>query len=94
MESHNRLIKDDHTPRERMDLGKFRSALFSMVEIWAIKYTSGIKSMNFDAPLLTLDLWTKGYHFAKSNVKFTSQRRGNSIIFRSAMSDQVNDVNE
>lgn len=91
LESQNRLIKDEHTLRERIDLGKFRLALFSMVETWAILYTSGIKTTHFDAPELTLAIWTKGYQFAKSDAKITSRRRGNTIIYRSTTLSSIDD---
>lgn len=51
-------IKSHNLPREddRMNVGKFRSALFSMFAIWAIKYSSGMKSVISDAPQQILDL--------------------------------------
>lgn len=92
LESNNRLIKDEHTVRERMDLGKFRTTSFDMVRTWSMEYSSGLKSVTSDAPEITLAMWTKGYQFAKKNGKITSKRRGNSIIYRSANSDTINDT--
>lgn len=94
LESTNRLIKDEHTLRERMDLGKFRIALFEMVETWSKRYTTGIKSTNPDAPEIELQQWTAGYQFAKANTKISSRRRGNKIVYRSATVDDVYDGTE
>lgn len=93
LESRNRVEKDEHTLRERMDLGKFRVVLISMVEAWNISYTSGMKSINIDAPEITLNLWTKGYQFAKSNAKITSVRRGNQIVYRTGK-DGIDDTTD
>lgn len=92
LESRNRVEKDEHTLRERMDIGKFRIVLFKMVETWSISYTSGMKPVNIDAPAITLALWTKGYHFAKSNEKITSTRRGNRIVYHTGNTEAGNSV--
>lgn len=91
LESNNRLIKDEHTLRERMELGKFRVALFEMMETWSVSYEAGIKTVVLDAPEIKLELWTAGYNFAKQNIKITSSRRGNSITYRSALSENIDD---
>lgn len=91
LESHNRLIKDEHTYRERMDLGKFRVALCSMIETWGISYTTGLSELNLDAPELPLKMWTKGYQLAKENVKITSRRTGSKMVYRCAKSDNIVD---
>lgn len=91
VESNNRVMKDDHTLRERMDLGKFRTAIFEMISTWTMEYASGLKTVTIDAPEIKLDLWTKGYQFAKTNVKVTSRRHGSHIIYRSTSSDKIDD---
>lgn len=90
LESFNRLIKDEHTLRERMDLGKFRVALFEMVKTWSLHYATGIKVIA-EAPEVTLVLWTEGYNWAKSNIKITSRRHGSTIVYRSSTADTVHD---
>lgn len=50
MESFNRLIKDEQTLRERMDLGKFRVALYKMTNEWSTRYVSSVKTVHLDAP--------------------------------------------
>lgn len=94
LESNNRIIKDEHTLRERMDLGKFRVALFDMLNTWSIVYASGQKSVQTDAPELTLKLWTEGYRWAKENVKITSRRNGRKIIYRTSFTEAVDDAND
>lgn len=91
MESNNRLIKDEHTIRERMDLGKFRVVLFSMIETWSNAYVSGHKTIELHGPKIELKMWTEGYNFAKANVKITSRRQGNTIVYRSALSQNNDD---
>lgn len=83
LESDSRLIKDEHTVRERMDLGKFRVALFDMVHTWSITYAAGKKSIHLEAPELTYALWTARYNWVKEKIKITSERRENKIIYRS-----------
>lgn len=90
LESFNRLIKDEYTLRERMDLGRFRVALFDMVNTWSLLYANGTKTFN-EAPELTLDLWTAGYNWAKENIKITSRRRGGRIIYRSSTTETIDE---
>lgn len=94
LESTNRTIKDEHTLRERMDLSKFRTTLFDMVASWSMQYSSGVKTITLNAPEIPLDMWTKGYQFAKANSKITSHRKGAIMIYRSAMSDSINDSSD
>lgn len=96
LESFNRLIKDEQTLRERMDLGKFRMALYKMTKEWSIKYISSVKTVYLDAPELTLPLWTAGYLWARANNKISSRKRGNFIIYRSILSfiETIDDSND
>lgn len=91
VESNNRVMKDDHTLRDRMELGKFLIKLFEMINSWTMEYVSGIKAVTIDAPEIKLDLWTKGYQFAKANVKVTSRKNGAHIIYRSTAIDKIDD---
>lgn len=42
-------------------------------------------------PEIPLKMWTKGYQFAKANVKITSRRSGNKIVYRSAIAETIKD---
>lgn len=81
LESSNKVIKDEQTLRERFDLSQFRGVLFSMIEQWSIEYSSGLNKINFGAPTVKLDIWTKGYNFARSNVKITKKIDADKIIY-------------
>lgn len=92
LESFNRLIKEEHTLRVRMDLGRFSVTLFVMVKTWTLFYVESYKTFN-ETPELTLKLWTEGYNWAKENQKITSRRRGNLIVYRSSKTDTFDDSN-
>lgn len=86
-ESHNNVIKNEHTLRERLDISRFRFVLFGMVEQWSVEYTTNLNSINNDAPKISLSLWTNGYNFARSNVKIKSKREGNEITYNIPVGD-------
>lgn len=88
LESKNRLIKDEHTLRERLDLSQFRVVLFSMVKQWSIEYTSGLNTLNSGAPTVDLEMWTKGYNFARSNIKITSMQNGSEVVYSIPATEQ------
>lgn len=92
LESTNRVIKDEGTMRERLDLSKFRTIIFDIVRNWSMEYTAGLKLVTLNAPEIPLALWTKGYHFAKANSKITSSRRGAAIIYRCAEIEKIDDA--
>lgn len=85
LESKNRLIKDEGTLRERMDLGQFRIKLFEMLRKWSVEYQSGLNKMNNETPNIVLKLWTDGYNWAKSNVKSSTVIEKNQTIYRSVV---------
>lgn len=91
VESKNRIIKDEHTIRERMDLGKFRVALFDMLHSWSLAYIDGKNVVHSEAPEITLKLWTDGYNWAKEKIKIKSSRRDSKIIYRSSTADTIDD---
>lgn len=86
LESSNRLIKDEQTLRERMDIAQFRVKLFEMVKQWSTMYESGLNDVNNNDPKIDLKLWTDGYNWAKSNVKFKSLIVEDRTIHRPAIS--------
>lgn len=94
LEASNKVIKDEQTFRERFDLSQFRAVLFSMVEQWSVEYSTGLNKINFDAPKVKLEIWTKGYNFARSNVKITSKRSEDKIIYSIPMSTDAIDGSE
>lgn len=94
LEAKNRIIKDEHTLRERLDLGKFRTVIFDMLETWSIAYVSGLDSIVMYAPQIELSMWTDGYNFAKASTKITQKRHGNSIVYRSWLAETIDDSTE
>lgn len=60
LESTNKVIKDEQTLRERFDVSQFRGVVFSMLQQWATEYSTGLNEINFGAPTVKLDMWTKG----------------------------------
>lgn len=91
LESKNKGIKDEHTLRERLDLGQFRVVLYAMIQQWSTEYSSGLNSVNFGAPKIELTEWTNGYNFARSNVKVTSKRSGHQIVYTIPVGSSTND---
>lgn len=80
--------------RERFDFSQFRSVAFSMVEQWSTEYSAGLNKINFDAPTVKLEMWTKGYNFARSNVKLTNVISDDKIIYSIPMSIDAIDGSE
>lgn len=86
LESFNRVIKDEQTLRELMDLSQFRFVLFNMIKQYSTEYVAGLNKRNVGQPTIELKMWTNGYNFARSNIKITSSRRGNSITYLISLS--------
>lgn len=91
LEAFNKVIKDEHTLRERLELSHFRVILFSMVEQWSTEYSSGLNTLNSGAPKIELNSWTDGYNFARSNIKITSEQKENKIIYTIPLSSDPTD---
>lgn len=81
IEGHNKVIKDEHTLRERLDLSQFRVIFFEMIQQWSIEYAANLNSLNLGPPKMKLEWWTDGYNFARSNVKIKTSRNGNQITY-------------
>lgn len=81
LESKNKVIKAAHTMRERLDLSQFRVVLFSMVEQWSIEYNTNLNKINNGPADISLEQWTNGYNFARSDVKITSSKRSSSVVY-------------
>ena len=66
LESFNALIKNEHTLRERLPLGRFFELCLESVEKWSKEYL--LEDRKFiTRPSIDLSLWTASYHWAKSN---------------------------
>lgn len=91
LESKNKGIKDEHTLRERLDLGQFRVVLCAMIKQWSTEYTSGLNILNSGVPNIELDQWTNGYNFARSNVNVNSKRSGCQVIYTIPTGSSTND---
>lgn len=63
LESFNRVVKDEYTYRERLDVGRFRFVLYRMITQWSVEYKSKINNIRNELTLdeLSLDLKTSGY---------------------------------
>lgn len=82
LESFNRLVKDEQTLRERMDLSQFRIIICQMVRKWSIEYYSGLNKINDVEPKIDLKLWTDDYNWAKSGVDMQVTREANRTVYR------------
>lgn len=87
LEAYNKVIKDEHTMRERLDISQFRVVLFNMIKQWSIEYAANLNAINDGAPAIELDLWTSGYNFARSNVQIKKKRNENEIVFTLMLED-------
>lgn len=92
LEATNRVIKDEQTFRERLDLSQFRFVLYNMVRQWSIEYEQGLNTINLSKPDIELKWWTAGYQFARSNKKIISAKRGSQITYTIPTTDEQNCV--
>lgn len=81
VESSNRGIKDEHTLRERFDIGRFRTVVFDMIEKWSLAYVNGLKEVH-KKPNVDLKLWTSAYAWAKSNVPMKVTESESKIVYK------------
>lgn len=80
IEAANRLIKDEHTLRERFDLGQFRAVL--LLETWSLAYVDGEKEFH-DTPEIKLEQWTAAYAWAKHNIPMKVIEQTDKIVYKS-----------
>lgn len=66
LEAFNKVIKDTHTLRERLQLSRFLILAKEMVNEWSTKYINNPEE-NFIAksPIISLRQWTNSYNWAK-----------------------------
>lgn len=81
LETANRLIKDEHTIRERFDLGQFRSVLYTMVETWSLDYINGTKEFH-TSPKIELEQWTNAYVWAKRDFPLTVSENQSHVTYK------------
>lgn len=77
----NRIIKDEHTLRERFDLGQFRTVLFQMMESWSLAYVNGEKEFH-NSPEIELKRWTDAYTWAKQNVCMKVTEEIDRVVYK------------
>lgn len=87
----NRLIKDEHTLRERFDLGQFRSVIFEMLQAWSLAYVAGEKEFHYSAEI-DLKQWTEAYTWAKQNVPMKVTDEGDRIMYRIPIAVEFSDT--
>lgn len=81
VESTNRVIKDEHTFRERLDISRFRTVLYGMIEKWSLAYVNGLKEIH-KRPNIELKIWTAAYVWAKRNVPMKVTETDSKKTFR------------
>lgn len=80
LESFNRYLKDEHTLRERIDLGQLRSVLFEAIEKWSLAYTNDLKEYKRQ-PDISLKLWTASYSWAKMNLSMNNKNNADEMLY-------------
>lgn len=81
IESFNRVLKDEQTLRERMDLTVFKVKMCEVVQHWSIEYETGLNQINHVEPPIDLPMWTEAYKWAKSNIDVKSFRDQTRITY-------------
>jgi hypothetical protein len=76
LESFNRVIKDEHTLRERFPISRFLVVATEMVNHWSTQYssTSAENRVFATTPTLALREWTRSYQWAKLQKKVVLTR--------------------
>lgn len=87
LEATNRVIKDEQTFRERLDLSQLRIVLFNMITQWSREYVEKLNMVNFGYPDIDLKWWTAGYQFARSNVTIITAKRGYHTTYKIHLAD-------
>lgn len=94
LETDNRVMKDEHTLRERYDVAKFRAVLFTMIETCSLAYVNGTKEFHTN-PIIDLELWTNTYVWAKKDIPMTVHEYTRHIMYTiPADSAQVDESSE
>lgn len=96
LENRNKMIKDENTFRERLDLRQFRYVMFDMIRQWSIEYDTGLNAINNDGPNITMEIETIAYQWVKSDVQFSKKRTRHQVVFRlpANITDALSDLND
>lgn len=86
----NRLVKDEHTLRERFDLGQFRTVIFDMLKTWSLAYVAGEKEVH-NSPEIDLKQWTAAYAWAKQNVPMKVTESEDHVVYKIPSAAQSSD---
>ncbi len=84
--------QDEYTFREQLLLSRFKVLIFDIVEKWSKSYQRGLKYYN-DKQTITLELWTNGYKWVKSNKPMLSIELDNSIEYCIPAEDETKITN-
>jgi len=80
LEATNNVIKKENTLRERLPLSRFKVLAFEIVEKWSKCYERGLKQYNYKQTI-SLELWTSGYQWVKSNKSILSNECDNFVQY-------------
>jgi hypothetical protein len=80
LQATNRVIKDENTFREHLPPSRFKVLAFETVEKWSKSYERGLKQYS-EKQIISLDLWTHGYQWTKSNKSIPSTESENLIEY-------------
>ncbi|CAF1118993.1 unnamed protein product [Rotaria sordida] len=80
LEAINNVIKKENTLRERLPVSRFKVLAFEIVEKWSKCYERGLKQYNYKQTI-SLELWTSGYQWVKSNKSILSTECDNLVQY-------------
>jgi hypothetical protein len=92
LEATNNVIKKEDTLRERLPLSRFKVLAFEIVEKWSKSYERGLNQYN-DKQTISLELWTSGYQWVKSNKSILSTECDNLVQYYIPAGDETKITN-
>ncbi|CAF4159000.1 unnamed protein product [Rotaria magnacalcarata] len=92
LEVTNNIIKKENTLRERLLLSRFKVLAFEIVEKWSKCYERGLKKCNYKQTI-SLELWTTGYQWVKSNKSIFSTECDNLVQYDIPAGDETKITN-
>lgn len=82
LEAFNRVIKSEHTFRERLDISQFRFVLYKMLNSLSVEYESGLNAVENECHKIDTSLDTLAYNWANLNFKLTPVKEGEYKSYR------------
>ncbi|CAF4631998.1 unnamed protein product [Rotaria socialis] len=82
----------ENTLRERLHLSRFKVLAFEIVEKWSKCYERGLKKYNYKQTI-SLELWTTGYQWIKSNKSILSTECDNLVHYYIPAGDETKTTN-